>query len=543
MDTQNYDELDKLTDQHWQRTQLQTETYISTLLPREMEHAYRQHPFLAQQAPCDTLTLLVGFSPDPLLQTIWVYRPHRIVLLLNDKYTGKQVNRMREDFLDWIEQLVASPAFIQTQPSGRTVSAIPDCEKDTRIAPKAATAEWVFQTLTELVLPDQREGKSIVVDITGAKKKMTAGAYLFAAYAGAQISYVDFEKYADQSRRPFGYSCEIGPIPNPYDRLGLRDWQNVRKLYDQFAFGKAASEVNQLRQRMEEYGYLATAEKKSAMLKLEKALIALEKWDNGDFTAALQGWQEQRLPSQLMPQAMKELGARPWPSAAKRDLYQQHMDLKQGKPSPQESIFNHPEWLLIYAYDELDKINRLNRFNNDYRSALLRAAGLDELLLKARAAVLWLIGKVTPCDSSSNFHTLVKASNAYYLRRFLVQQDSLILKNGTFRHASSAEKSITMEPYWKEIPNLQLDPEKMANLRNEAIHTHLSIPPSMATDAYHIASYSINDFKANWVKQLKKPIPTYHAWQLDWNDLCTACGINFLPRLPLPSATSKETAK
>ena len=56
------EEIKQRTNDHWNRNA--TEWYIQNLLGHEMEYAQQQ------VENCDTLALLVGFSPDPLLQTI-----------------------------------------------------------------------------------------------------------------------------------------------------------------------------------------------------------------------------------------------------------------------------------------------------------------------------------------------------------------------------------------------------------------------------------------------------------------------------------------
>ena len=61
----------------------------------------------------------------------------------------------------------------------------------------------VFQGLCEHVLPDRQAGKRVIVDVTGAKKSMVAGAFLFAAYADMPISYVDFDEYDEEMQEVF----------------------------------------------------------------------------------------------------------------------------------------------------------------------------------------------------------------------------------------------------------------------------------------------------------------------------------------------------
>lgn len=95
-----------------------------------------------------------------------------------------------------------------------------------------------------------------------------------------------------------------------------------------------------------------------------------------------------------------------------------------------------------------------------------------------------------------------------------------------------------MNPYW-QLPNFPIDHEVLVKLRGEAIHTHLSIPAAYAEAAHHIVDHALTDFVDNWVALLgKPPVPVHHTWKLPWGDLCTHCGLDFLPALP----STKEQA-
>jgi hypothetical protein len=226
-------QLKRMTEMYWIReAEGRTEWYIENLLPLEMEFSGQP------QRECDTLTLLVGYSPDPLLQTIFVYQPRRIFLVLSESYGEYTGEEMADNYVEWIELMAEYGLF-----SGD----VPSPEEDMVISRGKARPDWIFNQLRSALLPDQQAGQRIVVDITGAKKNMAAGAFLFAAYVGAQINYVDFDKYDDRSRRPYGYTCNIGPQPNPYETFGLRDWEQIQKLYSQFAFRQVLGELEYTR--------------------------------------------------------------------------------------------------------------------------------------------------------------------------------------------------------------------------------------------------------------------------------------------------------
>ena len=545
------EEIKQRTNDHWNRNA--TEWYIQNLLGHEMEYAQQQ------VENCDTLALLVGFSPDPLLQTIWKYRPQRIVLVLNYVYGDQRGKRRADEYVDWISQMV-SVGYCPSAASER-FSAAATKRDDIAVATTEAQPDWVFRELRDRLLPDQRAGKRIVVDITGAKKNMASGAFLFAAYAGADISYVDFEEYHPERRRPLGYTCRIGTQPNPYRILGLRDWERVQELYEQFAFGSAAIEVERLLKNIDTgladaagVGTYFSPEQRQAVERLRKVLSVLDEWDNGDYTVAWQRWNMPKsdgsvsLQNQMsgfpLPAVITYLGSRNWPSTAgkvPKDFLQDHQELKRGKVAPKDSVFNQPDLLLAYAFDERDKIDHLIRYQNDYRSAFLRSAGLDEQLLKARVATLWLTDQlqidgnpsVSLLSDKTRFDILAESASAGGFRDFLLDPNETLQfrVRGGFTVRRKIGLITAMNRYWK-LPNCPIDHESFVKLRGEAIHTHLSIPSTYADAAYKIVDSALNDFVTNWVTLLNKPPVPVHAWELPWNDLCTHCGLDFLPVLP-----------
>ena len=56
---------------------------------------------------------------------------------------------------------------------------------------------------------------------------------------GSRISYVDFEEYDENERRPYGFGCKIGELTNPYKEFALHEWERVRVLYERYQFRDA----------------------------------------------------------------------------------------------------------------------------------------------------------------------------------------------------------------------------------------------------------------------------------------------------------------
>ncbi|MBK7202465.1 hypothetical protein [Candidatus Amarolinea dominans] len=126
--------------------------------------------FRQQHDPCDVLVLLIGFSPDPLLQSVWKYQPKRTVLLLNQRYGSDWGSQRAARYGEWIESMVKQGLC--------SPEALPDEDRnDIAVCEKEASPDWVFCEMRDRLLNDQKAGKRIVVDITGAKKNMAAGAF------------------------------------------------------------------------------------------------------------------------------------------------------------------------------------------------------------------------------------------------------------------------------------------------------------------------------------------------------------------------------
>lgn len=79
----------------------------------------------------------------------------------------------------------------------------------------------------------------MVLDITGAKKSMIAGAFLAAGFLELRTSYVDFASFHPVLRRPLPGSCRPVELRHPYALFRLRDESRLREA---FADRRPASE-------------------------------------------------------------------------------------------------------------------------------------------------------------------------------------------------------------------------------------------------------------------------------------------------------------
>lgn len=553
--TATVEQLQQLTREYWRMEGSLEERlgwYIENLLPGELACADGQESLTFHS--CDVLVFLVGHSIEPLLQTVSVFQPARLILLLNRWYdlrgmpepqTGTQWGQEIDHFIrDRLAPCLAQPPQVALQ----EVSDRPDA---------------VFQTLCDLVLADRQGGRDVIVDITGAKKSIVAGAFLFAAYADIPISYVDFDEYDDLMRRPLGYTCRIGTLANPYDAFRLREWERVRRLYQGYHFHAAAETLVGIVERREANLATLRAENLPAAESLLDLLRFYEAWDDGDYqhaSRALPGLQE-RVSGFEPPMAVTLLGE-VWPRSgdgagaqeAALQLLRLHDDLRQGP----RSIFRSNELLLAYARDELAKIERLVEGNEDNRSALLRAAGLDELLLKVRLIRLWHAGQIGLWDHDENYQgschdmgnttlrekiydALLNHHGTDHMRRALEQKDvrdrrlnrnvPAFVRLDVWRSSYRA-RPIAGSPRLVDYDQgIDLEGRTLTDLRNQAIHMYLYVTDAIARAAVAIARANLAEFEHVWAPLAGpvSPMSREDVECLPWDKVCRLCALDFLP--------------
>ncbi len=575
--------LKKRTQEYWDKKP-GYDCYINELLGRELQHAASQPDGATRLRgvgkPVHTLALTVGESFEPLLQAVCVLRPKRVVLILNSFYGDTSGSDHGED----LKQLMLKLAEVADLPQEMRpeLRSNEQCDDFDLIELGEDTPTQVFRKLREAMqkpkAQPQQECYTNVVDITGAKKSMVVGAFLYAAHSGLPITYVDFDEYDTQWGKPYGYTCRIGEIANPYEAFHLRDWEQVRRLYESYSFrnartlfGEPATGGNSGTGILGAMSWtlggdggepLFDQNDIERVMRLASLLEMYEAWENGDYAAAkqLRDNFNPPLPSEVIPWSVEELGD-VWPATtgasdartAADTLLRAHLALKQGASKPSDSLFAQPVRLLAYVRDELAKIERLITRNEDYRSAYLRAAGLEEFLLKARLCVSWLKGvlsvmveKVPPIasnalsasDQANGFGAIVSHSSADTMRDTLRGKQSLELRHAKMR-VELSPNAPHLGDYWK---GKELDFDAFVSdwgnpgfsrLRGEAIHTHLYIPRSIAEAALDLIRAAVTEFETNWLEHFHRGTLGSMADKLveapSWAQLCKVCELTFLP--------------
>lgn len=509
------------------------ERYLAGLLPAEIacvkERAAQKPGIWPQEEDhAEVLVLLIGFAIEPLLLSICAYQPKEILLVLNRKYysDGDGAGFGKRRVVPVIKKL--SPTLLPGPAPEIRPDALTTIEED--------TPGKVFQFLLRELHNDLKQRRKIVIDITGGKKSMVAGAYLFAAYTGAKISYVDFEDYHESHRRPYGFSCQLGFLPNPYQIFGLRDWEQVRELYEHSFYDRAAKLLDQIARSMPAEYF--NNEQIASVDLLSKIMMLYHAWSNGDYRLAKNlSDQAQKLTNKFKPLDAVESLHPHWPPS---------VQLANPPNINASAIYSQPMLLLKYAHDESEKVKRIVEDKEDYRSGLLRAAGLNEVLYKARVSCLLKNNQIT---FYHNDHKLEKKQaekfiaeeiKAYFAQKILEEPNEIEIweddnkkKNRDDRKGYMAQKAKDALLFLGKTSETKVKLNYLRKLRNKVTHFVLPIPEDVARDAVRLTQENVQDYEDIWVKPVSAGSASSPARGLrtppDWQELCNWCDLNFLP--------------
>jgi len=517
------DNLQKTTKEYW-RTYDHTnidrslERYIrkeidglngQSLLEAELDTARKTGRITTQS--CKTLVLMVGYSLEPLLQSVCVYQPQKIILLLNQEGYGE------EEWCVFANHLVEAIDHLKTKKLLETDVQIPGKNKHQGY-PVEDNPRSVFQKLVA-VLQNENDMDGVVIDVTGGKKSTVSGAYLYAAYAGTRISYVDFDEYDPKHRRPYGYSCKIGGLSNPYQSFALREWERVRGLYGRYQFREAIRVLNEeILPAVEKWQSNA----KASVQQMVAFLAFYEKWDSGDLREAHAALIN--LPEFNQPDAVTILGPA-W------------YGFSDGKFTKMpKHFYGKKEWVKGYACDELARIQRLIECNEDYRSALLRAGSLNEVVMLTR-----MVHLVNAQQEQNQLLDALdeNAPGAYNIFDKLLKPEGekLTISKDKYNRVRFGPRQFTLATieirapmnHWWYSTKLFNDRDngwkQFLKTRNKLAHTYFSVPREWAEDALAFVKANIEDFWGQSVGGMG-----VHTEALPWAELCALTGVSqFLP--------------
>jgi hypothetical protein len=306
-----------------------------------------------------------------------------------------------------------------------------------------------------------------------------------------------------------------------------------------------------------------------------------DRWENGNQAGAHalacdDGFLKLEINKDLWPEAVELLGPvwlRVEPGRKISEILDQAMRLELGDGGElEESLYLQDAKLLAYAHDECAKIGRLVNMKADYRSGLLRAAGLYETLLRARLMRLWHSDQLLVDDGGPglrrsqldiNDHGCVTNSLARLSGAGMITHLRGNRKDGTLLLRSSRNwrphlirtKRAGVVVIWRDFdpktgiirgPRLgdfcekrtsPMKPEDLFEFRHKAIHFCLSVPVDVARDAHEMVRANLGAFEGeSWAPagfEIKTDLP------LDFDDLCTRCNNGKLLMPPRPAGPRK----
>ncbi len=243
---------------------------------REVRRRADERRRTGQRPPTELLLLTVGYSPEPLLLALAQHAPETVELLLEQG--------LSKDYLDSLEELWNAFHEILEVPEYGDVSVGKTIVRD-------SPAE-LFQTVRRIVERHEECRGGVVLDITGAKKSMIAGAFLAAGFLDVETSYVDFASYHPLLRRPDPGSCVPRILSHPYQLFRLRDEDRLQEAFDGRRYEEAqqiACELCEMVERPEVrqfLGELETVRRSAELRALADVAQAYALWSEGFFRDA-----------------------------------------------------------------------------------------------------------------------------------------------------------------------------------------------------------------------------------------------------------------
>ena len=506
------------------------DTYINELLWKEVGFISAKEN--SSKMTGGTLVFIVGFSLEPLLLTICLIKPKRVVLVLNKLY-GQETGKSRYKSIIELTMKISDLHPVEIEEFKGTLTGDGPNE--------------VFEYLQTHC----KGYNDLVIDVTGGKKSMVAGAFLYAAYNGTMITYVDFDVYNEKGQRPFGYSCRINELNNPMKDFALRDWAQVKNLYEKYSFS-AALEV--LRKNIIKPGSFRKDQLK-ALNNLQNLLEMYKFWDMSDFESARNFYEKNEISrlieAKRIPKLIFDIQRWDLNNKSIKDLtYFLKNDniwgIEKFGENLDNQILGNPRLVGQYAQNELKKAQTLKDKYTDYRSSFFKSAAVSEILIKAR--IFCLSHCLCFQINGQSINEAVKEST---LSNFLVfgkmGQYILLLKDGSFgkpnkpnnNRSSAYFGSSDFDDLSRKIGDdnmhykkLLEKIEKLSLLRNKTVHGVLPISRELAEESYRIALDNFNNYQTYFLNQEDKDYVQKAEYDIiSWEAVRVALQLDFIPEV------------
>lgn len=199
---------------------------------------------LADQKNHPFMIITLGTSLEPIVLAVYLVKPSNIFVIYNN-------NSHFEKFKNNLNIVKSVNGIDGFSPDVKGISLGEMLHETTEAADlfrllrgkKRAADDGSSQgNLKELtgILNCETKRKNIVFDITGAKKTISSGCFLYAAYADIPVYYMDFESgenaYHPNLGRPYPGRCFYTRQTNPVSVFAIREFEKIERDFDDRKF-------------------------------------------------------------------------------------------------------------------------------------------------------------------------------------------------------------------------------------------------------------------------------------------------------------------
>ena len=200
---------------------------------------------------------MIGFSDSPILMSLDVIRPEKIIFIYTEdskttiENMQEHIKRCNNSNMDYLKGVFAN--YIEEKELSEVKDFIVSGEKAIKInLGKAPSPLDTFKAIKDII--SNRSLKKIAVDITGGKKTMVSGAFSSASLReDVDIVYVDNEEYNGEWRRPEPGTEFISKVQNPNNIYRYTDLERIKGLFNSHRYDVASEDIEKQLKVMRKY--------------------------------------------------------------------------------------------------------------------------------------------------------------------------------------------------------------------------------------------------------------------------------------------------
>lgn len=226
---------------------------------------------------------MIGFSDSPILMSLDVIRPEKIIFIYTEdskttiENMEEHIKQCNASNMDYLKDVFINE--IKEKGLTDVKDFIASGEKAIKInLGKTARPVDTFKAIKDII--SDKSLKRIAVDITGGKKTMISGAFSSASLReDVDIIYVDNEEYNREQRRPEPGTEFISKVQNPNDIYRYTDMERIKGLFDSHRYDIASKDIEAQLEVMDRYGDEYYGNEKIKLRELKKWADIYNDWD------------------------------------------------------------------------------------------------------------------------------------------------------------------------------------------------------------------------------------------------------------------------